>query len=47
MRVRKKLGSVCMALGGLLVAAAILLLTYNRWDDYRAGESIAEIQCAL
>ncbi len=47
MRVRKKLGFVCMALGILLVAAAIALLAYNRWDDYRAGESVAEIQCAL
>ncbi|MCD8077148.1 MAG: sortase [Lachnospiraceae bacterium] len=44
---RTKIGSFCMILGGLLLLAAIGLLTYNRWDDWRAGQSVAEIQDAL
>ncbi|MCD8109676.1 MAG: hypothetical protein LUE14_06205 [Clostridiales bacterium] len=44
---RKKLGTVCMALGILLLLGAASLLAYNRWDDWRAGQSVAEIQDAL
>ncbi len=44
---RKKLGSVCMALGLVLLAAALALLLYNRWDNDRAGEAAAEAQSAL
>ncbi|MCD7923056.1 MAG: sortase [Clostridiales bacterium] len=44
---RMKLGTACMALGILLLLAAAALLAYNRWDDWRAGQSVAEIQDAL
>ncbi|MCD7981085.1 MAG: sortase [Clostridiales bacterium] len=44
---RKKLGTACMALGLVLLLAAAALLAYNRWDDWRAGQSVAGIQDAL
>lgn len=36
-----------MVLGVLLLLAAIALVGYNRWDNYRAGKSAAEVQTAL
>ncbi|MCD8100696.1 MAG: sortase [Oscillospiraceae bacterium] len=45
--IRNKLGIACMILGALLLAAAIALLAYNRWDDWRAGKAADEIQSAL
>ncbi len=36
-----------MALGALMLAAAVALLAYNRWDDWRAGQSVATVQEAL
>ncbi|MCD8161543.1 MAG: sortase [Clostridiales bacterium] len=44
---RKKLSTLCMALGLGLLLAALALLIYNRWDDYRAGTSAAEVEAAL
>lgn len=44
---RTKVGSICMTLGVLLLIGAVGLLAYNRWDDWRAGHSVAEIQDAL
>lgn len=44
---RSKLGEVFMALGALMLAAAVALLAYNRWDDWRAGQSVATVQEAL
>ncbi len=36
-----------MALGLLLLAAALSLLAYNRWDNWRAGQTVADIRDAL
>lgn len=36
-----------MALGLLLMAGALGLLAYNRWDNWRAGQSVADIQDTL
>ncbi|MCD7745652.1 MAG: sortase [Lachnospiraceae bacterium] len=44
---RHRIGSLCKALGALMLLAAIALLAYNRWDDWRAGNSVATIQDAL
>ncbi|MCD7888216.1 MAG: sortase [Clostridiales bacterium] len=44
---RNKLGSVCMALGLVLLAAALALLLYNRWDNNRARQAAAQVQSAL
>lgn len=47
MTTRKKLGLACMILGAVLLASAVALLAYNRWDDWRAGKAADEIQNAL
>ncbi len=44
---RRKAGILCKFLGLLLLAAAVLLFTYNKWDDYRAGRTAARIQVEL
>ncbi|MCD8085077.1 MAG: sortase [Clostridiales bacterium] len=44
---RKKLSTLCMALGLVLLLAALALLIYNRWDDYRAGTSANQVEAAL
>lgn len=44
---RYKAGVLCMILGILLLIASACLLTYNRWDNWRAGQRIAYIQDAL
>ncbi len=44
---RSKIGSLLMALGLLLMAGALGLLAYNRWDNWRAGQSVADIQDTL
>lgn len=36
-----------MTLGVLLLLGAVGLLGYNRWDNWRAGQSVADIQDAL
>ncbi|MBQ3194541.1 MAG: sortase [Oscillospiraceae bacterium] len=40
---RHKIGRACMALGSLLMAAALLLFVYNRIQDGRAGQSVVDI----
>lgn len=44
---RKKLSTLCMALGLGLLLAALALLIYNRWDDHRAGTSANQVEAAL
>lgn len=44
---RKKAASVCMALGLLCLLASAALLGYNRWEDYRAGRTAAEVVSAM
>lgn len=40
---RRKLGSVCMVLGGLLLAGALGLMLYNRAEARRAEQSVREL----
>lgn len=42
-----KIGTVSMALGTVLVLAALSLFLWNRWEDARAGVVIEEIQPAV
>lgn len=42
-----KVGTVSMALGTVLVLAALSLFLWNRWEDGRAGVVIEEIQPAV
>ncbi|MCD8052092.1 MAG: sortase [Clostridiales bacterium] len=44
---RSKIGNLLMMLGVLLLLGAVGLLGYNRWDNWRAGQSVADIQDAL
>ena len=44
---RRKLGNLCIFLGAVLLAAALLLLGYNCWDAARAGNAAEEILPAL
>ena len=44
---RCRIGSLCIALGIILLVAALGLLIYNRWDGWRAGQAVADIQDAL
>ena len=44
---RRKLGNLCIFLGAVLLAAALLLLGYNCWDAARAGDAAEEILPAL
>ena len=44
---RRKLGNLCIFLGAVLLAAALLLLGYNCWDAARAGNVAEEILPAL
>lgn len=36
-----------MALGLWLIISALCLLAYNRWDNWRAGQTVADIRDAL
>ena len=40
---RRKIGTLCMILGAVLVLAALSLFLWNRWEDGRAGASVDEI----
>ncbi len=42
-----KFGVLLMILGAVLLLAALSLLAYNRWDDWRAGEAVTEIEDVL
>lgn len=44
---RRKLGNLCIFLGAVLLAAALLLLGYNCWDAARAGDAAEKILPAL
>ncbi|MCD8118469.1 MAG: sortase [Lachnospiraceae bacterium] len=44
---RRKIGFLCMGTGLLLLLAAVGLLIYNNWDNYRAGKSAAGIYSEL
>ncbi len=44
---RRRIGTVCIAAGIILLLAALGLLIYNRWDSERAGREVAEVQDAL
>lgn len=44
---KKKSGILWMALGLLLLAAALSLTIYNIWDGYRAGQAAQDIVDAL
>lgn len=43
----RKIGVACMTFGIILLIAAMGLLAYNRWDNWRAGQAVADIQDAL
>ncbi|MCD7866594.1 MAG: sortase [Clostridiales bacterium] len=40
---KRRIGSVCMIIGLVLILAAIAMFSYNTWDSWRAGQSVAEI----
>lgn len=40
MRNRRRMGTICMILGTVLVLAALSLFFRNRQEDERAGESV-------
>ncbi|MCD8217180.1 MAG: sortase [Clostridiales bacterium] len=44
---RCRTGSFCITPGVFLMVAALGLLTYNRWDNWRAGQTVADVQDAL
>ncbi len=44
---RHKAGTVCIAVGTVLLLAALSLLAYNRWDDWRAGQSVENTRAGL
>ncbi len=44
---RHKAGTFCIAVGTVLLLAALSLLAYNRWDDWRAGQSVEETRVNL
>lgn len=44
---KNKLGTACMALGAVLLAAALALLLWNREDDRRAGTAAAQALAEL
>ncbi len=44
---RHKAGTVCIAVGTVLLVAALSLLAYNMWDDWRAGQSVEETRAGL
>lgn len=44
---RRRIGNLCMILGAVLVALALLLLVYNRWDAARAARQAGYTLTAL
>jgi len=44
---RYRCGTILTIIGTMLVAAALALLIYDSWDNWRAGNSVAEIQAKL
>ncbi|MCD7751620.1 MAG: sortase [Lachnospiraceae bacterium] len=46
-RRRRKIGTLLMAIGSLMLLGAVGLLAYNAWDDWRAGTAVVKVQDAL
>ncbi|MCD8381082.1 MAG: sortase [Lachnospiraceae bacterium] len=46
-RRRRRLGTLFIALGSLMLLGAVGLLAYNAWDDWRAGTAVVKVQDAL
>ncbi|MCD8363843.1 MAG: sortase [Lachnospiraceae bacterium] len=44
---RRRIASLFLALGTLMLLAAVALLAYNEWDNWRAGNSMVGILDAL
>ncbi len=44
---KRNIGRICIAVGAVLLVAALSLFAYNRWDDWRAGNAMAEVQDRL
>ncbi len=44
---RRRAGTVLIVIGTVLLFAALSLLAYNKWDDWRAGQAVAQIQDEL
>ncbi len=44
---RRKIGTVLIIIGAVLLLAALSLLAYDKWDSWRAGKAVAEIQETL
>ncbi len=42
-----RIGTISIAIGIVLVVAAIALFAYNQWDDWRAGKAVADARDAL
>lgn len=40
---KRKIGTVCMTLGAVLILAALSLFLWNRWEDSQAGVSVEVI----
>ncbi len=41
---RRRVGNILIAVGAVLLAAALALLVYNQWDSWRASRDVAEVQ---
>ncbi|MCD8301218.1 MAG: sortase [Clostridiales bacterium] len=46
-RTRRRAGTGLTVFGAALLIAALSLLAYDKWDDWRAGQAVAEIQGEL
>ncbi len=44
---KRKVGRILIIIGIVLVVGALALFGYNRWDDWRAGNAVAEAQDKL
>ncbi len=44
---RRRAGTIFVVIGTVLLFAALSLLVYDKWDDWRAGQAVAEIQDQL
>ncbi len=44
---RRRSGTILITIGAVLLIAALSLLAYDKWDAWRAGKAVAEIQEVL
>ncbi len=44
---RRRAGTIFVVIGTVLLLAALSLLAYDKWDDWRAGQAVAQIQDEL